>query len=50
MHVLHALFSAPFGRELLFKDGMSLAKAYGVIRRFSDAVDITRTIRERLAA
>ena len=45
MHVLHALFSAPFGRELVFKGGTSLAKAYGAVRRFSEDVDITRDIR-----
>ena len=43
--VLHALFGAPFARELVFKGGTSLAKAYGAIRRFSEDVDITRDIR-----
>ena len=43
--VLHALFGAPFARELVFKGGTSLAKGYGAIRRFSEDVDITRDIR-----
>ena len=45
MQVLHALFAAPFGRELVFKGGTSLAKAYAAVRRFSEDVDITRDIR-----
>ncbi len=42
---LHALFDAPFGRDLAFKGGTSLSKAYGAIRRFSEDVDITYDIR-----
>jgi hypothetical protein len=45
VEVLDALFSASFGRELVFKGGTSLAKAYAVVRRFSEDVDITRDIR-----
>ena len=45
VQVLHAVFSAPFGRDLVFKGGTSLAKAYGAVRRFSEDVDITRDIR-----
>lgn len=44
--VLQALFSAPFGEHLTFKGGTSLSKAYGVIRRFSEDLDITYDIRE----
>ena len=42
---LRALFDAPFGRDLVFKGGTSLSKAYSVIRRFSEDVDITYDIR-----
>ena len=42
---LHALFEAPFGKDLAFKGGTSLSKAYGAIRRFSEDVDITYDIR-----
>ena len=42
---LHALFEAPFGKDLAFKGGTSLSKAYRVIRRFSEDVDITYDIR-----
>ncbi len=42
---LRALFDAPFGRDLVFKGGTSLSKAYGAIRRFSEDVDITYDIR-----
>ena len=45
VEVLDALFSASFGRELVFKGGTSLAKAYAAVRRFSEDVDITRDIR-----
>ena len=43
---LETLFSAPFGEHLVFKGGTSLSKGYGVIRRFSEDVDITYDIRE----
>ena len=43
--VLRALYDAPFGRDLVFKGGTSLSKAYGVIQRFSEDVDITYDIR-----
>ena len=45
VQVLDALFRASFGRELVFKGGTSLAKAYAAVRRFSEDVDITRDIR-----
>lgn len=42
---LAALYGAPFGSHLVFKGGTSLSKAYGVIRRFSEDVDLTYDIR-----
>ena len=45
MQALEVLFSAPFGKDLVFKGGTSLSKAYGVIRRFSEDIDITYDIR-----
>ena len=42
---LDALFEAPFGKDLAFKGGTSLSKAYRAIRRFSEDVDITYDIR-----
>lgn len=42
---LHQLFTAPFAGELTFKGGTSLSKAYGLINRFSEDIDITRDIR-----
>lgn len=42
---LHALFEAPFGKDLAFKGGTSLSKAYRAISRFSEDVDITYDIR-----
>ena len=42
---LRALAEAPFGHTLTFKDGTSLSKAYGAIRRFSEDLDITCDIR-----
>lgn len=42
---LQALFAAPFGQHLVFKGGTSLSKGYGVIRRFSEDVDLTYDIR-----
>ncbi|WP_372785529.1 nucleotidyl transferase AbiEii/AbiGii toxin family protein [Phenylobacterium sp.] len=42
---LDALFSSPLGEHLVFKGGTSLSKAYGVIRRFSEDVDLTYDIR-----
>ena len=43
--VLRALFEAPFHEDLVFKGGTSLSKAHHVIRRFSEDVDITYSIR-----
>jgi hypothetical protein len=46
--VLAALFGGPFGDHLCFKGGTSLSKAYGVIERFSEDVDVTYDIRKIL--
>ncbi len=43
--VLDVLFTSPFGSDLVFKGGTSLSKAYGVIGRFSEDVDLTYDIR-----
>lgn len=42
---LETLFAAPYAPHLVFKGGTSLSKAYGVIRRFSEDVDLTYDIR-----
>jgi hypothetical protein len=47
---LQALFEAPFGEHLVFKGGTSLSKAYDVIQRFSEDVDLTYDIRRLLPA
>jgi Nucleotidyl transferase AbiEii toxin, Type IV TA system len=43
---LDALFSSEFGKHLVFKGGTSLSKAYDVIGRFSEDIDITYDVRE----
>jgi hypothetical protein len=43
---LSTVYSAPLAEHLVFKGGTSLSKAYGVIRRFSEDVDLTYDIRE----
>jgi hypothetical protein len=43
--VLEVLFQAPFATHLVFKGGSSLSKAYQIIRRFSEDVDLTYDIR-----
>ena len=45
VHTLSALMESPFGRDLTFKGGNSLSKAYRAIRRFSEDLDITYDIR-----
>ena len=45
VQTLSVLFKAPFGRDLVFKGGTSLSKAYRTIRRFSEDVDVTYDIR-----
>jgi hypothetical protein len=42
---LSTLYGSPLGEHLVFKGGTSLSKAYGVIRRFSEDVDLTYDIR-----
>lgn len=42
---LNHLFAGPHARHLVFKGGTSLSKAYGVIHRFSEDVDLTYDIR-----
>src|SRR5262245_49231004 len=41
---LSALFDSPFGKDLVFKGGTSLSKAYHVIDRFSEDIDVTYDI------
>jgi hypothetical protein len=43
--LLDVLFRAPSGEHLVFKGGTSLSKAFNIIRRFSEDVDITYDIR-----
>ena len=45
VHTLRALMESPFSRDLTFKGGTSLSKAYRAIRRFSEDLDITYDIR-----
>lgn len=42
---LRHLFAAPYAPHLVFKGGTSLSKAYSVIQRFSEDVDLTYDIR-----
>lgn len=42
---LSVLFDSPLGSHLVFKGGTALSKAYKVIRRFSEDVDLTYDIR-----
>lgn len=42
---LETLGAAPFGSHLVFKGGTSLSKAYNIIDRFSEDVDLTYDIR-----
>ncbi len=46
---LQALFSMPDPHPIAFKGGTSLSKAYGIINRFSEDVDITLFSRACLA-
>jgi len=43
--VLDVLFRSDFADHLVFKGGSSLSKAYGIIKRFSEDVDLTYDIR-----
>jgi hypothetical protein len=42
---LATLYGSQLGEHLVFKGGTSLSKAYGVIQRFSEDVDLTHDIR-----
>ena len=42
---LQQIFAGPHASHLVFKGGTSLSKAYGVIHRFSEDVDLTYDIR-----
>ena len=42
---LQHLFTGPHAQHPVFKGGTSLSKAYGVIKRFSEDVDLTYDIR-----
>ncbi len=42
---LGALFAMPEGAYLVFKGGTSLSKAHGLIKRFSEDVDVTYDVR-----
>lgn len=43
---LNGLFSSVLGKHLVFKGGTSLSKAYDVIGRFSEDIDVTYDVRE----
>jgi len=42
---LRNIFTAPYASDVVFKGGTSLSKAYDVIQRFSEDVDLTYDIR-----
>jgi len=44
--VLSALYGSPLGKTLTFKGGTSLSKAYQLIDRFSEDIDLTCDIRK----
>lgn len=43
---LGTLFESPFAADLTFKGGTSLSKAYNIIERFSEDIDLTYDIRK----
>ena len=45
VQAMTTLFDAPFGSSLVLKGGTSLSKAFGLLRRFSEDVDVTYDIR-----
>ena len=45
LYTMRALVGSPFGEELTLKGGTSLAKGYKAIRRFSEDLDVTYSIR-----
>ena len=46
---LSTLFESPIGADLTFKGGTSLSKAYRIIDRFSEDLDLTYDIRKLIA-
>lgn len=38
--ILNILFSLPYADKMVFKGGTSLSKVWGIIRRFSEDIDI----------
>ena len=38
--ILQAVFSLPVAQHLIFKGGTSLSKAWGLISRFSEDIDL----------
>ena len=46
MWTLRALFESPLSADLTFKGGTSLSKAYKIIDRFSEDIDLTYDIRK----
>jgi hypothetical protein len=46
VRAIDGLFLSEFGKHLVFKGGTSLSKAYNVIRRFSEDVDVTYDVRQ----
>jgi predicted nucleotidyltransferase component of viral defense system len=46
---LGALFGSPVGADLTFKGGTSLSKAYRIIDRFSEDLDLTQSCSDRRA-
>ena len=47
--VLGALFDSPLAADLTFKGGTSLSKAYKIIDRFSEDIDLTYDIRKLIS-
>jgi hypothetical protein len=43
---LQGLFESKLGEHLVFKGGTSLSKGYGIIRRFSEDIDLTHDVRQ----
>src|SRR5271170_1818934 len=43
---IDGLFASDCGKHLIFRGGTSLSKAYDIIRRFSEDIDVTYDVRE----
>ena len=43
---IEGLFGSKFGGHLVFKGGTSLSKGYGIIKRFSEDIDVTYDVRQ----